>query len=90
MKRCPMVGIPWTTTSPPAWGARIETCVSGWLPWGVSGRPPRGGRGLKLIGNATVQAAAASPPAWGARIETVCHNPTATHYRVAPRVGGAD
>ena len=56
-------------TSPPSRGAWIEICYA-WGVWITAwGRPPRGGRGLKLRYVYGYTATSASPPSRGAWIE---------------------
>ena len=76
--------------SPPAWGAWIETrhIKVDWVAWGS--RPPRGGRGLKLVEPQLCVPAGKSPPAWGAWIETMSIAYQHDGLAVAPRVGGVD
>ena len=77
-------------TSPPARGAWIEIapyCSTSSI---GTGRPPRGGRGLKLLHVKPPLVLWKSPPARGAWIEIGTVGRDKMYTGVAPREGGVD
>ena len=63
--------LPSKSWSPPTRGAWIETQGACGMGQHCSGRPPRGGRGLKRADHEVIGATLGSPPTRGAWIETV-------------------
>ncbi len=76
--------------SRPARGAWIETQAMPALPPQPEGRAPRGARGLKLAGCASLGKVGESRPARGAWIETTPDPEDGNPAVVAPRAGRVD